>query len=473
MPNNQWNPDIGIGNEDQKPPSIEELETTFAGLSSIPIPLGYDLRPSKSLYRNLVSENARYVNISTNDRLRISGGMYSIIACAIGETPAICHYDKISSNGQLPHAIDYELETNVRFSISRTHALIPQSSENLLAAIDAHIDYINRNTFPANIIYTPIYMPDGSQMIFDSDYLENVSGAAVKHLQALKTRNDPIVPARIISQLARGRSIMNFTPGSREPHDFDSGFCDVLSNTAFYQGQTVYCLPLDDLWAFVISNSQASFLPLSQLKLKGKIVGVELHRYIGPDIRHIEKVDTCLFSGDSFFMPRGENPDFETTKRNLSLTAAVEWFTKQRAPYTPNTDCSNMVKKFFALMGFEVPRSSRDISDYLSAIAPSTVDLSSESDIEKLDPGLYIVELYSLPTNAEGDLNKRVSQHMYIAEVDEKVRIVMHSQAFSIINDDNEVEYPVGYHRSSRESVVNYINRGKHFRFIKIGSPRN
>ena len=110
----------------------------------------------------------------------------------------------------------------------------------------------------------------------------------------------------------------------------------------------------------------------------------------------------------------------------------------------------------------EVAGLQKDISNVLETAVGVNV-VSTVEDLNALEDGLYVVEMYSIKDET------RRSLHMYVATVIDS-KLIAYSQAFSIIGDSGEVEYPIGPHVCSKFAFEAYIKqKQRKFRFHRIG----
>lgn len=468
------------------------LDKSFAGNASIPhahvledsVPV-----PNTSFNNGAIFVTYEGIERENADRIAQAANISFSLASGISEDGY--NFERLSANAEALGS--YQLVESLQ---NKQGSWVP-SRDVAAGMLQNHSSYLGRKFMGIlgyQNLYTSAFDLEGNQLTFPSEQMQGTLNETqteiAKVIRNVKDKGWQTFPSYIKSPFARGRSLMNSTPISLLPLDLDSGFCDFTNNTAFYMGQRVHVLPIDSdtPWVVVFDRGQMSFLP------KDMVVSLADYRnqhslvtWLGtqPKIMRIGSIDFAIFPGDVLIEENGtikidvgdrhyafDKSIMPDIHKRITLDQALKWVRNLNMIYTPNTDCSTLIKKFMEMLGVNVPRAMSDISDYLSGILKlETTDIYGDCEpLSEVTPGCYIVEMYVPPKSPEG---VRESRHGYIVEVEEDGRMQAHSQAFTIVGDSGEVEYPIGSHTCTEDSFKYYLSQGRGFKFIKVGEPRN
>lgn len=383
------------------------------------------------------------------------------------------------------------------------------TAEDITTMVENYRDYLSdklkRLQNDERIFYTPLFI-NGLQATLPKSYIvEKIENSLeLLNILAETIANEGLSylsDCMVIKQFCRGRTYTSHIPCTTTPKDFDSGFCDDVSNTSFGLGDEVkvFDFGFDSGWCMAFANGQMSFVPRNAVGPDFEKIdtGTDFHfqkkSYVGHGflpvytssgrtVEFLSPGDAVLYNEQTgqYLLPESVE-QIEPRLRLLYATNIgthfVDNFTTlgqlqafiagNRTPYNPNMDCSSIIQRAFRAYGLSLPRYSGDISDEMERVL-GVETVFTEQGLKSLKAGFYVAEMYK-PDEVNPYLRVS-SNHMFVVRVGKDGEITAHSHAFGIVGDSKSIEYPVGRHVCSAQGLLANINRGKAFRFHRVAT---
>lgn len=391
---------------------------------------------------------------------------------------------------------------------SSTKEYLDYDEDRVLQVIEELLSYTLRSSADNKAVYAPFFTdtkdPEsqiaitgeiwGLKKDLEGDMkLLKEKGTAFK----LKVRSKPQLGV-VTNPTTRGKNLPTSLVGSLQRGDIETGRSDILLNTSFRRGDRVAVLATYEKYSLVcmkgaagwVKTSDVGFISndgrLASIKVDGNAEDNIEYFYVGRGPFFVEQKDvfsghktsqTVILPGDTvmanprlewFCLPR-KHPEGTLSWTQVentgfaSLTAGfktpqefLDFIYHSRLPYVFGVfDCSEIIRRAFKVLGYDLPKYSADISVELAKLETQSV-VATKEELNQVQDGLYIVFRPG---------------HMYVVTV-QKGKFEAFSQAFEIKGDSGETEYPIGPHVGHKEMLLGEIERGRQLTFSKIATTR-
>lgn len=134
-------------------------------------------------------------------------------------------------------------------------------------------------------------------------------------------------------------------------------------------------------------------------------------------------------------------------------------------PYIASlSDCSEMMRRLFSSLGYEVPKYSRDMMVALEDAGIDPAVIRSDNGWDLLHDGLFAGELRQMKED-----ETFASCHLYLIQKrGEQIQAV--SQAFKMLTASGQVEYPVGIDFRNRADMASQFGKNRTIAAYRIAS---
>lgn len=261
----------------------------------------------------------------------------------------------------------------------------------------------------------------------------------------LKVEDQPVA-GMVINPITRGKCIPTSFAGNKNPKDIETGNSDAFFNTSFRRGDRVVVLANYRGYSFVGTRGSYGWVRTGDVALIGREDNEVF--YVGEGPLFLEQSQAVLLPGDSVFVDLETSkyflPDPEVLTEGFSTPQQfLNFLYNAQLPYIFGVfDCSELIRRAFKILGYDIPKYSADINAELSKLGTQTI-VSTPEELALVQDGLYIAFRLG---------------HMYVVTV-RSGKFEAFSQTFNIKGDSGEVEYPVGPHVCHKQALVEELER--------------
>lgn len=369
-----------------------------------------------------------------------------------------------------------------------------EAIEILKKAIAAADEFFKRGLF-----YTPYLDHEGNPIEVNTLVAQKVDEIKAK-IKILEDVPDEVFgqrvrPGIIVSQAAWLHMLPTEVPFGAA-WDVDSGQCNVNTPSSCALGEECFVLTTVGSYTLVKMNKRHGLIltdKLAQLSDLPEKDGYQTVTYAHPSILYLPRASRNdfhqIFPGDPLFERDGvyhtliqggggmvgyarlfdeDIQPYALSQRVIAQPSEPKDFVRlidHHLPYIASlADCSEMMRRLFASLGYDVPKYSRDMMKALEAVGIDPAVVGSDNNWDVLNDGLFVGELRQMRADATF-----ASTHLYLIQKQgEQVQAV--SQAFGMLSDDGQVEYPVGIDFRNRADLAAQFGKNRKIATYRIAS---
>ena len=382
-----------------------------------------------------------YPNQTSTERLRIQAVAVDIYFQSVGWCEELNNPgpDSISRHKpKIDHTYKFLPQLEQLEDIHTPPQLSKESlaTENVKALIVEFASGVRHRVEEGTRFYTPYLFND--EQIEATSYYANLAKTIETEIDSLIWKR-PRAMVFAQSEFNRVKLLPTSIPGSDQPGDVESGYCDKLNNSNLPKGEIAWGVAsYKDEWVYVI----------------------------GHNVRGWVQIDPT--DGNNYHQGR----QYHLACFQNSITSPAEFINHvwKPQPYAHAiNDCSALAKRALLATGFRVSGFSGDLFDDLENVGLPSSTFASAGELNTLyGNGIYLVQLLS-PSKTEGVYN---SAHLYVATIDETGELKAVSLVFNTKDGDGNMVFPIGSNISTKAEFEGQLNRGRKLKFVKIAAQQ-
>lgn len=423
-----------------------------------------------------------YSGADEGDLIKISAAADASYAMSRGYEEIYANWRTIAQLGgireNVPPTIPFQF-VNLRGLPRYDHAIPLLKDKNAIGDTLTRLLDIAKNKAEGPL-YTPLFANrnDPHSQMEARLHVQTLISKLTGDIQTIQDGGEPLVlkihnqeRALVIDSITRAKLLPVALPVNSTPGDFDSGNCDVMLNTSFAPGEHVHILASYGNHMFVRMFGREGWVPRSHLSRQterdAKLFARQYESvfYVGSDPlfyasaapgrqKALLPADVIYHKDGSFFvmdsLPKINTvvihqlpaiPDTSVTRGLTTPQEALNFLFQLKLPYLWGVfDCSEVMRRMFALLGHSVRKYSGDMVEDLAVLEEPT-HIDTRDGLTRLADGMYIGNL-STPVAKDGQTNYR-SIHMFLMTKMGK-QLDAFSYAFEMLSAQGEREFPVG-----------------------------